>query len=156
MSFASFFGRKKEKNKKPSAAEAIEERGIADIRELSFRYTVGSYANADVRYELELRDGVYYARVKLEGESYDDTSAVPVGDDAADEIAELLNTYDVILWDGFNKSERGVLDGDRFTFSVYYGDGDGISASGYMNFPEYYEEVCEGLDEIFRRFRDDR
>lgn len=147
MSLASFFGRKKQKPVEPIE----DDREIAGIRELSFRYRSGG---SDVRYELYRRDDGYEACVRLEGESADDAVTVKVGEDAADEIADLLNTYDVMRWDGFHESERGVLDGDRFSLEVYFGEGSGVSADGYMRWPENYDEVCEGLDEIFRRARD--
>lgn len=147
MSFASFFGRKKGK----PVENTENEREISHITGLAFRYRTGG---ADVRCELELKNGAYYAVVRLEGESADDAVTVPVGEDVADELAELLNTYDVLRWDGFHESERGVLDGDRFSLEVYDGEGNGVSADGYMSFPENFDEVCEGLEEIFRRVRD--
>ena len=147
MSFASFFGRKKSK-----PAEICEEdRELAPLRELMFRYRTGS---ADVRFELGMKDDAYFASVRLEDESADEAVTVPVGEEVADEINELLGTYDVMRWDGFHESERGVLDGDRFSLSVFFGDGNGISADGYNNFPDNFDEVCEGLEEIFRRVRD--
>lgn len=145
MCFAFF--RRKKNPPVPDEPEQI----IENIRELYFRYRSG---DADVRYELDERDGAYDLYVRLEGESADDAVTVPVGEDAVEEIADLLNTYDVLRWDGFHESERGLTGGDRFTFSVYYGDGNGVSADGYMCFPDTYDEVREGLDEIFRRLRD--
>ena len=147
MSLASFFGRKKLK----PVAPPQEESDISRITELMFRYRTGA---SEVRYELEAKDDGYTAMIRLEGESADDAVTVAVADDVADEIADLLSTYDVMRWDGFHESERGVLDGDRFSLSVYFSDGNGVSADGYMSFPDSFDEVCEGLGEIFRRVRE--
>ena len=147
MSISSFFKRKKRESQDSIAPQPV----ISGVRELSFRYRSGG---SDVRYALEQTADGYLATVRLEGESADDAVTVPVGEDIADEIAGLLNDYDVMRWDGYHESERGVLNSDRFSFSVYFAEGSGISADGYMTVPENYDEVSEGLDEIFRRVRD--
>lgn len=150
MSLASLFGRKKDSPKPVRQTEEAEPE-IVRVTELAFRYRTGE---AEVRYALEMKDGCWFARVRLEGESADDAVTVQVTEDVVDELSELLGTYDVMRWDGFHESERGVLSGDRFSLSVSFADGNGISADGYMNYPDSFDEVSEGLGEIFRRVRD--
>lgn len=149
MSFASLFHKKKKEPVVPGARD--EERAISGIREVFFRHRSGG---SDVRYTLERTDDAIFAKIRLEGESAEDAVTAAVSEDVADEIADLLNTYDVLRWDGYHESERGVLDGDAFTLEVSYGEGESVYADGYMSFPDNFEEVCEGLDEIFRGIRD--
>lgn len=150
MRLTSLFGKKK--NSPTPAVQAEEtEAEFSRVAEMEYRYRMGE---AEVRYALEMKDGCSYARVRLEGESADDAVTVPVSEDVVEELSELFGTYDVMRWDGFHESERGVLSGDRFSLSVSFADGNGISADGYMSFPDSFDEVSEGLSEIFRRVRD--
>lgn len=116
----------------------------------SFRmfYTMGYAFNSDIRYEYEYKDDEYHVYVKPYGISDEDKKEIVVSSDFIKRIEDVLNKYEVYKWDGFNKSDNNVLDGDSFSIYIDMGEKD-ISASGYMMYPEHYREVREELDNIF-------
>ena len=72
------------------------------------------------------------------------------------EIIETLNNNDVSSWDGFDKDDKNVLDGNSFSFRVCYDKSKEIEASGYMKWPNNYHEVKKELNKIFSNYmRDD-
>ena len=121
---------------------------IENTKSFNMFYTKGYAINSDIRYEYELIDNEYHVYVKPYGISEEDKIEVVVSNDFIKSIEEVLNKYEVYKWDGFNKSDNNVLDGDSFHIGVSM-DGMNISASGYMMYPEHYREVREELDNIF-------
>ena len=68
-----------------------------------------------------------------------------------DELASVIKEKGVAKWDGFDKSEDGVLDGSGFSLKVEYDDGKKIDAHGYMIYPDNYDEVQDAFDEILSK-----
>lgn len=128
---------------------------ISEIKSLRFRYTVGNYMYGDVRYELKHEDGEYTALVKRVGEAEEKAYITRVDAQFADSVAALLNKYKVGGWDGFNKSDRRVLDGNSFSLSVRWGGSGSVSASGYMRWPKGYREFREEMNALFMSLRPD-
>ena len=53
------------------------------------------------------------------------------------------------MLNGFNKSDRYVLDGNSFSLSISMNNDEYVSASGYMKWPKNYKEVKEELITFF-------
>ena len=64
-------------------------------------------------------------------------------------IMEIISKYDVLSWDGFDKDNRWVLDGEDFTFKLVLSDGTDVYATGSNKFPENYREVFSELEALF-------
>jgi len=64
-------------------------------------------------------------------------------------IIQTLNDNKVVKWNNFRESDKYVLDGDSFSFSLTTEEGINISASGYMRWPDNYGNVKSTLVEIF-------
>lgn len=114
----------------------------------NFFYTKGYAFNADIRYEYELKDGKYYASIKPYEVSEEDKTTKEVDKEFIIKVEEILNKYEVYKWNGFNKSDNDVLDGDSFSLSVSTEE-ETISASGYMSYPDNYLKVKNELDILF-------
>ena len=114
-----------------------------------FTYTSGYMMNAYTRYELEKREDGYYAKIKPNGIPEEETQEVKVSDSDIEKIIQALNDNKVIKWNNFRESDKYVLDGDSFSFSLTTEEGIDISASGYMRWPKNYGEVKSTLVEIF-------
>ena len=71
--------------------------------------------------------------------------------DFPDELAAFLREKKVKRWNGFQKSDKHVLDGNGFSFSLWTTEGKNISASGYRRWPRGYDEVKAGVEEIFAK-----
>ena len=122
---------------------------ISNIKSFHFNYSVGYMANAYVVYEIEYKDDKYFALVKPNGISEEDRKEIQVDKAFVSSVEEVLRKYQVEKWNGFNKSDQNVLDGDSFSLSIGNENGNYISASGYMKWPNNYSDVRKELDLIF-------
>ena len=50
---------------------------------------------------------------------------------------------------GFHKTDKMALDGDRFSLSICMEDDTSLSASGYMRRPRNFAVVADGPDSLF-------
>lgn len=121
---------------------------VGEFKYFKFSYSTGYAINSSVSYSIKLEDK-YYATIKLDGVSEEDAVIVEVDDNTIDKIINILKKYHVERWNGFNKSNKYVLDGNSFNFYVRMKNDDSISASGYMKWPKNYRNVKEELDSIF-------
>ncbi len=124
---------------------------ISDITSIRFFYTTGTAIYDNVSYSLELKDGVYTATIKPQDIADEDALKIEVDEAVMVEIKELLKTNKVGKWNGFQKSNHNVLDGNSFSLSIYMKNSDSINAGGYMKWPNNYREVRDGLDSIFMK-----
>ena len=125
-----------------------DEINMIGLNYFRFSYSRGYAINSNIIYEINEKDGKYIASIKPYGISNEDKKEIEVNEDILNQISEILNKYDVSLWDGFNESDRDVLDGDDFSFNLKT-DNNKISASGYMSWPTNYREVRDEIDTIF-------
>jgi len=125
---------------------------ITEISSFRFSYQVGNYMNGSVAYELKKeKDGSYTARIKPNQVADEDAHVYTVGKDFADELAAFLREKKVSRWNGFQKSDKNVMDGNGFSFSLWTTEDKRIAASGYMRWPRGYDEVKAGIEAIFAR-----
>ena len=127
---------------------------IKNIKYMHFSYSVGYAMYSNVNYDLEYKNSKYIAKIKPDGIADDDAKEVEVDEKTVGKIEEILKKYNVNSWNGFNKSDKYVLDGDSFSFSLSLKDETYISASGYMKWPKNYREVRSELDDIFMNLYD--
>lgn len=122
---------------------------ISEIKSFYFTYTKGYAKDAYIIYRIDKRDGKYSAEIKPYGKSEEETKKVEISNESVKKLEDILNKYKVYSWNGFHKTNKNVLDGDSFSCSISTGNGDSISASGYMNWPDNYRNVVSELDEFF-------
>ena len=122
---------------------------ISDITYLEFRYSVGNWCDARVSYQLQLEDQVYTVSIKQKGISEENADVFVVEKEFVKEIENVLNEYHVEKWNGFNKSDLNVLDGNVFDLYLKNSNNENLSAQGYMKWPKNYNEVKNELDQIF-------
>ena len=131
------------------AAIKEEDLDVEKIKSFYITYSNGYAMNSYTRYELRLEDGKYLAEIKPYGVSEEDLLEIEVDKSVIDKIAEVLKKYEVNKWNGFDKTDQGVLDGDSFSLSVGLEDNKSISAHGYMMWPEHYRDVVSEISSIF-------
>ena len=131
--------------------EEIEENKmiIENTTYFRFSYSVGYYMNASYEYELELKDGKYIMSYKPDGISEEDKSIKEVNKDIVLEIEKILTKHDIYKWDGFDKVDKDVLDGNSFSLSYRKEDNETISASGYMMYPDGYREFRDEIHNYY-------
>lgn len=121
---------------------------IKDIKSLYFSYTEGYSYEANYVYDLKCNDDCKIT-IKNKGETIEEAKTYVLEQSKVSQIENILNKYHVGIWDGFNKSNKHVLDGNSFEFYLKMKNGKGVSASGYMEWPKNYDKVKKELISIF-------
>lgn len=135
-----------DKNKDNNDLPKVRE--INDIKSLHYSYSVGYAINAYYTYDLDCEDKCII-KIKPNGYPEEEAKEYEVDDKTLNKIADILNKYEVSKWDGFDKSDKNVLDGNSFSFIVRLKNGGSIHASGYMKWPNNYSQVKNELKEVF-------
>ena len=128
-------------------------KSIKSLKKLEYSIHDGRRINGDVVYKIICDDTCTLIN-KPEGYPEDKTISAELDEDTMEEIIDMLNYYNVASWNGFNKSDKTVLDGTDFDFNIVTKNDEKISASGYMKFPRNYSEVVGKLINIFKRTLD--
>ena len=121
---------------------------IKDLKRITFSYSTGNEIYSNVRYSLECNESCKVT-IKPSGISDDDKYETEVDSNFVKKVEDILNKYNVASWNGFNKSNQNVLDGDSFSIHIDYGNNGYISASGYMMWPDNYSDVRSELNTVF-------
>ncbi|MBQ4647990.1 MAG: hypothetical protein IJB76_02370 [Clostridia bacterium] len=122
---------------------------IKGVEYFHFRYTCGYFCDADQSYELCKAGDGFTAYVKPIGKPREERRKYAVNADFALKLEALLANNGVGKWNGFDKSNKMVLDGDSFALKLTNESGEKLSANGYMRWPKNYLAVKEGLEELF-------
>ena len=125
--------------------EIIMSKKITNIKKFELSYSKGYAMEANTIYTINCTKGCV-ATIKHTGSS--EVKTVEINEDTVKAIEDLLNDYKVGSWDGFNKSNKHVLDGNSFHMYITT-EKTHISASGYEYWPKNYKVVRERLDSIF-------
>lgn len=64
-------------------------------------------------------------------------------------VAEIIEKYRLVRWDGFDKSRKNVLDGRSFSVSFCCG-GKNVSCSGYERYPKNYKEAAREFTALIK------
>ena len=72
-----------------------------------------------------------------------------VDEPVLEQLGEIAGKYRLDRWDGFDKSNNHVMDGNNFSLSVTLTDGKTISAHGSNCFSDGYSEVKQEICELF-------
>lgn len=127
---------------------------IENTKYFRFYYSVGYHYNGSYLYDLELNDGKYYIGYKIDGISDEDKLIKEISKDTLLELESILTKHNIYKWNGFDKSDNDVLDGD--SFSLYYKkeNDEKIDATGYMMYPDGYKEFRDDIhifyEELFK------
>lgn len=126
----------------------VKEININNLSHLRFSYSKGYAKDSNIVYEINKIDDKYNAYIKPYGIPEEEAKTIQIDETTINKIGEILNKYNVILWDGFNESDKDVLDGDSFYFFLKASN-QKVSASGYMCWPSNYRNVRDELDTLF-------
>lgn len=91
-------------------------------------------------------DGVQlYAELNA-GRSVVDTV---IDESVLEELGKIAQKYHLSKWNGFQKTNNMVLDGENFSLSITLADGSSISASGNNAFPDDYADASSEIQTLF-------
>lgn len=121
---------------------------IKDIKSFSFSYSTGYYYEASIKYTIDC-DDICFAVIKKQGEEYEKAKKYDIDEKFVKKVEDILNMYNVSSWNGFDKTDKRVMDGDSFNLYIKTKENKSINASGYMKWPDNYDKVKGELDSVF-------
>lgn len=74
---------------------------------------------------------------------------LPMSQEDADMLYELLDACDLWKWNGFHKVDKTVSDGKSFRLNISFADGQELSASGGNRFPDDYGAAVNAIKAVF-------
>ena len=102
------------------------------------------YRNGEIYYDSyhisHWEDG-YHVSVNDKADQHIDTASV-------DALMQVIDEFDLSQWDGFDKTNEYVLDGEGFWLEIRLTDGTSIEARGENAFPENYFPAISAIQEI--------
>ncbi|WP_022766736.1 hypothetical protein [Butyrivibrio sp. XPD2006] len=120
----------------------------------AFYYDYGSYFGGYYTYELVRRYDGTVAFTATGGNGVDLDIYTYVDSSCLDELTEIVNESRIYTWNGFNKSDNGLMDGYGFSLAAGYSDGRILSAHGYGKEPSSYNEGHKALTAFFEKLCD--
>ena len=129
---------------------------VENLKSFHYSYTTGWHMNASESFDIEYKDDKYIVSIKEDGMSEEEARTYEVDKHKIQSFESLLNEIEIYKWDGFDKVDKNVLDGNSFSISVNFGDHKNISAHGYMRYPNGYREKTDSIKLWFTRIDVDR
>ena len=68
------------------------------------------------------------------------------------QVTDILREHQVLLWNGYAKSDPHVLDGSLFTLHIIFDDGTTISARGTNRYPKGLSAAVQEIEDLVDRF----
>lgn len=132
----------------PLLAACAKHPPIGDITSFYYRYTTGNMSNSGVVYRLVLKNGAYTAEIKPDGVPEEEAVWFDTDKAFAGDLKEILSEHGVGKWNGFDKRNKHVMDGNSFLLEIEMETGS-ISASGYMEWPKNYADFRQAVGNLF-------
>lgn len=120
---------------------------------VSFAFHHGGMSTFDIyAYMVEMDEASGEQTVNYELFCGYETYMLPADAELLQELAKLVDDYNLRKWDGFDKVNSHVLDGSSFDLEIRFGDGTSITASGSNRFPEGYSDAKTAVDDLFHGY----
>lgn len=133
---------------------------VSNVEIFSFGEGGGMEVWGNTSYQADLVDGQAEIRIKPYGIPDDEALEVKMDASFMDEITEICKKYDIGKWNGFDKSDTGVMDGSSFHLLAMMDNGKEISASGYEVYPDNYSDfsgaIASLFGEVYETYRPDQ
>ncbi|MBR5931970.1 MAG: hypothetical protein IKZ95_08115 [Lachnospiraceae bacterium] len=116
----------------------------------TFFYSYNASIGADsYSYSVVEKDGKHF--LEYESMVYQDYGTMTMELDEAflDQLTKLYKDCRLAEWDGYDKYATNVLDGDGFSLSLSFRDGESMSAHGSNCAPEGYGTFKEQMEALF-------
>ena len=121
---------------------------LTPVRTLSTFYV---YRSGDIHYDsyqITMDENGYHISINEEAPQ-------PFSAEAAAALVQVIDTYDMVSWDGFSESRSFVLDGEGFWLDFTLTDGTRIHARGDNVFPEHYFEAMGAMWDVLSRIAEE-
>ena len=111
---------------------------------ISFKYNYGSYHSGYYEYSIILEDdkAMFRANGSNGVDLYIDKE---IDKSYFEKLAKVINDNKIYKWNGFDETDKDILDGYSFELIVKYKDDSTLKAYGYMKYPDEYNIGHEAL-----------
>ncbi len=137
-----------ENSTEPGGGEEVTMK-LSGIRHFLLEDHSGRYGAFRNSYEVNAGEDGVEVRLRLEGASEEEAVVIRTDEAFLKRLEELLNEHRVDKWNGFDKNNKRVLDGDSFSLSIRMENGKELDARGYAVWPKNYKEVLEAVEKLF-------
>lgn len=111
-------------------------------------YNCGSYFGGEYEFSIEYEEDTPYLLARgYNGIMLQYKQALT--EEEMTQFAKNLVEANVASWNGFDKSDKDILDGYSFCLEIQYDEGTKLRAHGYMKYPKNYEAVHKALMDFF-------
>ena len=80
--------------------------------------------------------------------SVNDEKPLLIDEETVQMLVEVIEEYNVSSWEGFDKTNENVLDGEGFSLEIEFTDGTSVKALGDNAFPEQYADAMGEMWDI--------
>ena len=111
---------------------------------VSFKYNYGGYNGGYYEYSIILEDdkAMFSANGSNGVDLYIDKE---IDKSYFEKLAKVINDNKIYKWNGFDETDKNILDGYSFELIVKYKDDSTLKAYGYMKYPDEYNIGHEAL-----------
>ncbi len=129
---------------------------MSSVVSFEFGASGGSYMNSGVTFTAKKQeDGSVSVRVRLDGVPDEEADEFLTDTSFLQELDRMIEKYNVKKWNGFTRSNRMVMDGHGFRLSIKMDNGERLYATGYMAWPENYDEFSSEVGSLFMSLYED-
>lgn len=121
-----------------------------DVVELTVYYYSDKPPVADVFIKND--EGTYFKEEAFK----ENKDLIPVSEEIFNKINEWVDEYNIRSWDGYNMTQKNVMDGGGFGLNITLATGETISANGSNAYPEGYRDANKLLKEIIAEANSER
>ena len=120
-----------------------------DAEMVRFRFSHhGMVSSSFYCYTAEQTETGWQMTVSLIG--LDEEYALEMTQEDADRLDALVRRCGLWKWNGFDKNDRNVMDGEGFDLTIRYADGKQLEASGDNAFPDGYKAAENEINTYFK------
>ena len=80
--------------------------------------------------------------------SVNDEEPQSMDEETVQKLMDVIEAYNVSSWDGFDKTNENVLDGEGFSLEIGFTDGTSVKALGDNAFPDQYADAMGEMWDI--------
>ena len=128
-----------------------EVKSITNLERLHYSYSTSTMMNGYVSYDLDCKKECIL-KYKPDLEPEENSKDYKIDNKDIKLLEDKLTELNISSWDGFDKSDKNVMDGNSFSFSLKCKDGTRVEAHGYMKYPKDYSKVTSELVTIFSKY----
>jgi len=121
-----------------------------EIKIFSYSYST-SWRAGDYRYSIKKSDAGIYSLTYCQTATKYAESTITLDNNIVSKIQQLCKKYNVNQWNGFNKVNNDVFDGNSWSLSIDFSDAS-VSASGYMCYPKNYREFVDAIEDLLQPY----